>query len=409
MRKISLVLLTLLILALPTVSARLVLDSVQFDPAIIASGDEVDVVVQFHETSSGDEDKVGNEEYSFNVFLESDDTLTKKYVIIQDTEGNNLRGTIYTGSNYNKVFRVKVAQNAPAGNYEFRLVGQWYYKDVPLESIQFLRFKMPVKKEGIIMDISTLETVPSEVRPGDNYVKVVAFIENSGEKDAKSAEVKLNLPEGLSSSYSNDNRVWVGRVNAGERREVTFYIDVDDKVKPDLFNINYNFNYMDLDNNAYQKSRTIPFRVKSRPYLEVVSYEGEGLSGTTSKLYVTVKNTGTESAESVDVRLLKESSQPFDFDVRSNYVGELEPDEEGTVVFDIKIKSDAEIKDHDFKIIIRSKGDSDEGDDNIYTYNRRAKFSVTGKKPNLLVTYGIAIAVIILIIVAISALRRKKK
>ena len=36
---------------------------------------------------------------------------------------------------------------------------------------------MNVKKEGIILDITTIETIPSEVRPGDDFVKIVGFIE----------------------------------------------------------------------------------------------------------------------------------------------------------------------------------------------------------------------------------------
>ncbi len=405
----NMLLVLLMILALPVAFAEMKLDNIQFDPAIIAAGDEVDIVVQFHHTSSAiDEDKIGDKDYTFKVVLEGDDTLTQNYVTIQDSEGDDLSGVIFNNDYYNKKFRVKVNGDAPAGNYEFKLSGQWYYKGEPLEGKQFLRFMMPVKKEGIILDINTLETVPSEVRPGDDYVKVITRIENVGEKDAKSVEVNLNLPKGVESSYTNNNRVWVGRVNAGESKEVTFFLNVDEKVESGVYDLAYEFRYMDEDNNKYEKKRIIPFLIRPRPYLEVTQSIGKGFAGTDAKLYVKIKNTGEESAESVDVRILKQNSQPFTLDVRSDYIGELEPGEEGLAIFDISINPDAEIKEHYFKLLIRSKGDSDEGDDTIYTYNRRAEFNVIGKAPNKLAFYG-GIAVIIVVLALISNAFYKKK
>jgi hypothetical protein len=406
---INLIIIMMIIMVFP-VFGKLELDNINFDPAIISSGDEVDIVIQYHDTVDsqkdfGDDTKDAN----FKVLLESDDDLTKKYVTIQDSEGDDLGGKLIGGESYNKVFRVKVHQNAPAGNYEFKLSGRWYVDDEPIDIYKYVRFKMPVKKEGIIIDITTIQTVPSEVRPGDNYVKISSHIENVGEKDAKEVIINLDLPEKLQSSYTNNNRVWVGRVNSGEAKEITFFIDVDETNSEGIHDIKYLIDYMDVDNNKYKKITELPFLVKSRPYIEVVEYTGEGLAGTTNKLYVKIKNIGSESAESVDVRIIKQNSQPFTIDVRSDYVGELEPNEEATAIFDISVNRDAELKEHDFKLIIRSKGDTDEGDDNIYTYNRRAKFTVSGVAPNKLLYAGIIGFIILIMFVIISKIWGKKK
>lgn len=401
----------MLLLAMNVVSATLELDNIQFDPAIIASGDQVDIVIQFHESSKiGDKERISNPDWTFKVNIKPDDTLTEKYVLIQDSEGDNLHGTIFSGESYNKKFRVKVFNDAPAGDYEFKLEGVWYFKGNPEDTIQSTKFIMPVKKEGIILDISSLETVPSEVRPGDNYVKIVARVENAGEKDAKSVEINLETPENIESSYTNNNRVWVGKVNAGENKEISFYIDVDEKAKSGIYQINYTFDYMDLDNNKYSKEKDIPFLIQSRPYLEVVNVEGSGLAGDKSQLKITVKNTGEESAESVDVRIIKQNTQPFNIDVRSDYIGELNPGEEGVAIFDIDVNRDAAQKEHDFKVIIRAKGDTDEGDDNIYTFNRRAQFEVNGESSNKFLNIGIMLLATLIGFVLISfILRRLRK
>ncbi len=391
-------------------AAGLELDSIQFDPAIIAAGDEVDIVVQYHvENLPEDEENYGQPGYSFKVSLVPDDSLTRKYVIIQDSIGDNIHGGLIAGEYYNKKFRVKVLNNAPAGNYEFKLIGRWYKNRTALPTERYIRFMMPVKKEGIIIDISNIETTPAEVRPGDDYVKIESYIENTGEKDAKSVEAMLFLPECFEASYSNNNRIWIGRLNAGESKKATFYIDIGDYCEDKVYNLSYKFNYMDTDDNSYKSMKKIPFVIKPKPQLIIVSSNGTGRAGTKVKLYITVKNTGKESAEAVDVRILKQNSQPFVIDVRSDYIGELKPNETGLAVFDIEVTKDAAIKEHNLKVLIRAKGDSDEGDDNIYTYNRRVKFVVSGEADNRLLIAGIAGSLAVVLIIIAKAFVKKRK
>ncbi len=196
-------------------------------------------------------------------------------------------------------------------------------------------------------------------------------------------------------------------MNAGGTNHLELYVDVDEDLNPGLYEIKGNLEYMDLDNNAYKKTVNIPFLVKSRPNIEVVGWKGSSLTGSKGKLYVKVKNTGTEAAEAVDVRIIKQNSQPFNIGVRSDYIGELEPGEEGIAIFDIATTNDAEIKSYDLKLLIRAKGDSDEGDDNIYTFNRRTKFEVTGKATNWLAIIGGSLLIIIVIIAIFSKVRKK--
>lgn len=395
------------LLALPGAMAALKLDNIQFDPAIIASGDTVDIVVQYRATITGiEESKIDDDQYQFQIRLVADDDITARYVSVLDSAGDDLLGSVYSGETYNKRFRVKVAQDAPAGEYEFKLLGQWYKDGVAESTEQFVRFTMPVKKEGIILGISQLSTIPAEVRSGDEYVQVLARVENSGEKDAKAVEITLGLPENLESSYTDDNRRWVGIVGAGESKEVSFFVDVDEYANSGVQDITYYLNFMDTDNNKYQTSKQLPFRIKPRPYLEVVSSQGEGVAGGSGQLKVIVKNTGEESAEAVEVRIIKQSAQPFSLDVRSDYLGEIEPGEESTALFDIDVSSDAEQKDYSLKLLVRSKGDSDEGDDNIYTYTRKADFSVNGEAPNYLLYVGLVVLALIVIFVAIGKLKK---
>lgn len=409
------ILMALLVLILASnVFGALKLDNIQFDPQIIAAGDEVDIVIQFHDDSvllSNDNSKVSNNDYRFEVFLKPDDTISEQFITIQDAQGDDVIGSvIFSNELFYKKFRVKVSPEAPSGSYELKLEGQWFKNGEPEESKESLTFKLPVKKEGIIIGLTSYDTIPAEVRPGDNFVKIKGYIDNTGHKAAKSIQVELDLPNGIESSYANNNRVWVGSLDVSESKETNFFVNLDQDIPPGLYELNYTISYSDLDDNKYQKDQTLPFLVKTRPNLEVIESIGEGLAGDYATLTVKVKNIGSEDAESIDVRLLKENSQPFTLDVRSDYIGELKPGEEGIAIFNLKVLPSAEIKEHDFKILIRAKGDSDEGDDNIYTFNRRAKLDITGVKPNNLKTYGLlGGSLVLLFIIGNIVFKQKSK
>ncbi len=391
---------------------NLVLDGITYDPAIISAGDEVDIVIQFHDAISLNPDIDLNQDpnYKLIVTLEADDTLTEEHVIILDAEGDSLLGHLYPNQNYNVKYRVKFMNDAPAANYEFKLTGKYVYDGEVQATSRFIRFMVPVKKEGIILGISNIVTAPAEIRSGDDYVRIDAYLENVGEKSAKAVEIDLDLPSGISSSYSDDNHVWIGRLNDGESKAISFFLDVDDSLEPGVYDLEYDIKYLDLDNNEYRNTLNSRLLVKERPYLVIDSYEGSGLAASNGELKLYITNNGTTSAESVDVRLIKQSSQPFNFDVRSKYLGELEAGETGEVIFDLDVHRDADITTHSFKVVIRAKGDTDAGDDRIYIFDREAKFDVTGQAPNYFKTVGfIFLALVILLIIFKLSTRKRGK
>jgi len=389
--------------------ANIELENLYFDPAIIAAGDQVDIVVEYKATHL-EVDRIGNPEYKFEVELQTDDDLSDKYVTIIDKFGDDLKGTVLAGEVYNKVFRIKVANDAPAADYQFKLLGRWYKNDVAERVSKEIDFLVPIKKEGIILNVANLNTNPSQVRPGDKFVEIKTYIENVGQKDSKSVEVILKPNSDLiSSSYTDNNRKWVGRLNAGESKEISFFLNIDEDLVANLYELNLDLNYMDLDDNEYEENINVPFLIKDRSYIEVVNFSGSSLAGDMGELRVEVKNTGSQSAESVDVRILKQSSQPFDFDVRSSYIGELESGESGVAIFNFKVSDKAEIKTHDFKLLIRTKGDTDEGDDSIYTYNRRGQFDVTGEAQNNYIIFGLMLLGLVLVFFIGSKIFSSKK
>jgi hypothetical protein len=391
-------------------SAELMMDSIQFDPPIIASGDTVDIIVQFHQSGLPLQDnRLGNPEHQFKVSLEPDDTMTERHIIIQDAAGDDLKGIITRGDYFNRKFRIKVNNDAPAGEYEFRLVGQWYYNNKPTNDVQYMRFSMPVKKEGVSLSVSNVLSVPEQVRSGDKNILLKTSITNTGEKAAKNVRISLMYPEGVSSSYTNNNQLTISSIGSQEEKMVQLYVDTERTLPEGNYEITYSLSYEDLDNNKYTTLGDFPFVVKKKPNLVVVKTEGAGLAGEETEIKVTLKNIGEETADSVDIRLIKQSSQPFEMDVRSDYVGELKPGEEGVAIFKILANSNAEIKEHKFTALIRAKGDSEEGDNNIYTFTDSVNLELTGKKKNNYPLYAGIFVLAVIVIVLVSSMRKKRR
>lgn len=400
----------LALLLIPGAFAELRLDDIQFDPAIIASGDEVDIIVQFHQEGlSTTDQRIGNPDYRFGVTLLADDTLTENHILFMDAQGDDLQGIITRGGTYSKRFRVKVLDDAPAGSYEFKLVGQWYRDGVAEAGEQYLRFTMPVKREGIQLAIANVESDPRRVRSGDKDVLLHATVVNTGEKQAKDVRILLTYPEGISSSYADGNSRHLGNVAPGETQGVEFSIDTDRGTPAGTYQIGYLMIYEDTDGNRYETRAFFPFVVKKRPDIIVTAVAGEGRAGEEIELRVTLKNIGEETADTVDARILKSASQPFEMDVRSDYVGELAPGEEGIAVFRILADRDAELKEHRMTVLIRATGDSEESDTSVYTFTESAPLPITGKAPNRwpYIAGVAALAIIIGAIVASTARKRR--
>ena len=248
--------------------AEVQFDSVSFDPAIIAAGDEVDITINFH-----DEAFYGTiAQYKgtvLKVFLEPADTISEKYLLITDATGSPNVGHLFAQGVWRKTFRVKVSNDAPTVKYKLRVKFKYFVDNKPTDIEKVHDFFIDVKKEGIILGIANIVTVPSAVRPGDNYVELDTYIENSGNKNSKSVEAMLNLPEKLKHSYTNNNRLWIGKVAVNESKKATFFINIEDDAKPTKYNLELEFNYMDMDDNKYTKKVTIPFFVKKKPNINI--------------------------------------------------------------------------------------------------------------------------------------------
>ena len=94
-----------LIAYIGVVNALVELDSVSFDPAIIAAGDEVDITLNFHDRAFEDtftQDK----ETTLNVYLETADSVSGEYLLITDATGSPNVGHLFAQGIWRKTLSV---------------------------------------------------------------------------------------------------------------------------------------------------------------------------------------------------------------------------------------------------------------------------------------------------------------
>jgi hypothetical protein len=397
-------------LPISKLSASLVMFSYSTDPAIITAGDEVDLIVSFRDEPLSKIDFNSNiESYEFE--LRPKDDLTKKYITIIDSKGDDL-AFLDAGKVWNVKFKIKVNSNAIPATYTLELVIKRvdkkgnvlyeYRKDVSIE----------VKKIGANVVIGNVITDPAKVRVGDDNVLLNIEVANMGRKTAKQIKLLINgIPGIIENKYSTDNYKFLATLNPYKSKTAQFFFEVSENASAGVYNMPYTLTYLDEDDRVYQKKGYITLTIHHKPILIISKSKGSAKAGGKGKLYVYVKNVGEEKAENVVARLVLDASLPFKIEDRSFYLGDLKPGEERLAVFDIKVNKNANIANYDLKVFLRAKGDSDENDDNIYTFARDAQFIVNGKEANKLfyLVYAVLGILILYIIYLITSKFTRKK
>ena len=94
--------------------------------------------------------------------------------------------------------------------------------------------------------------------------------------------------------------------------------------------------------------------------------------------------------------MIAERSQPFSLEDRSNYIGEIESGESSEAVMKISADRTASLKRHQLKVQFRANGDSEEGDQSVYTFTEQTGIELTERTQSPLIYIGVVAALIVL-------------
>jgi hypothetical protein len=233
--------------------------------------------------------------------------------------------------------------------------------------------------------IGDVTTIPDELLPDTKDNLIMVSIQNLGDKDADLVSAQLIVDNNLikpSNSYSLKDSV--SSIKSGEEQILEFEIDIEEEVKEQVESkllLRYR-SQKSVGNSydTYEEEIDFNIEVSQAPYLEVTNVDLQSsfeIGSSENIIRLTIKNTGSEHANEVRVRIVPDSSYPFSFEKFTEYVtSKIEVDEEVTVDFKVEVLSNAQIRDYPTTLLIESLvGET------RYTQDDYMTITTTGKAP----------------------------
>jgi hypothetical protein len=288
-------------------------------------------------------------------------------------------------------------------------------------------FDIYIKSMSAKLAVGSLTTAPSEILPDTDKLELDLELQNVGNGNAEMVTGKLALPAGFTASDSYSNSYNFGTVGKDSSKTGKFYVDVDAGLRSGAYEANLTLQYKEESNGDFT-TVTLPVILNVKPspvfVIEKTSVDvssrfggpitayavvGTGVvtpsslaQGETGELRITVKNTGDEAAKSTSVRVFKQSDQPFEFDTKYDYIGDLQPNQTADAVFSFTIDQSAPLKTYLLSAEIRHV----DGED-VKVTEQPFTIDVASQKENPILLYGVIL--IIVIVVAVMGWKHAKK
>jgi hypothetical protein len=313
------------------------------------------------------------------------------------------------GTNDNQVFyvlhyKLRVADNAIKGRYNVTLnwdTGQgWTKKDFPV-------YIDPKQADFVV---GALVTSPDKLIADTKEATLSVNIDNIGKGNAENVKVKLILPAGFKPTYSYSDEDSLGIIETGGSKKADFYVDTDETLKEGDYGAKLEITYKDVNDeaNTYRmKNLTLSIPIKPAPYLvvdSVTTTPSKLMPGNKAEFRINVGNNGTEKAESVSLRVFKDASQPFEFDEKSDFVGKLEPGENGDAVLKVTVDTNAVAKKYLLDVELRGIDDKN----NVVIFRRTVPITVYPGTSSTSPLTAIGIFVVVGVVVAGYYWKKKK-
>jgi hypothetical protein len=289
-----------------------------------------------------------------------------------------------------------VASDASAGVHRLTLVVDYKTaRDLsPVEKT--LTVDVPVWTGDV--RVQNVLTVPGKVYPGDNQVAVKAWLVNSGTGSTADLQVRLLLEDPFQESSGGSDSFFLGTMQPGQVSEADFYVDISKSAQFGSYNLK--LVTASAGSSGQVEIGRIPIYLSEKVIFEVVQVEPKivraGDSGVSIK--ITIKNTGTLSADSVRAQLLVGN---YFSGTLTDFLGTMQPGESKTayLTVDVDSKATSQVYKMDLRL---DWTQSDSSLDNTLPVELQVS-------PAELPLPLIAVAVVLLALVVVVLVRRRRK
>lgn len=325
------------------------------DPDPAEPGEYVEI--RFKVEKEGNE-AIENIEYelvpTYPFSFDSSDTPIKKL--------GDIIGNLEDDEHYILYYKLKVDENAIEDIYELSLK----QRSSETLSEREIEFEIRVgESQTPNLLIGNINTVPAKLIADYDEAEISVEIINNGEGEAKQVVAELIIPNNFEESFGYSTRTNLGNIIAGSTNTAKFYLDTQEELFSGAHKTKIKLTYKEDTPNAQDEVKTIeiPFDIKvfGRPSYEILNLEVNELTPgkLSGEFKLQIKNTGSRESDSTSVQVFKDSSQPFDFDDKSDFIGKLAVGETADSLFTFEVDEDAEAKEYRLKLQIRSVVDND--------------------------------------------------
>lgn len=245
-------------------------------------------------------------------------------------------GDICYGNNVNVDFPLKIDPTAVGGSYQLKINSDY-------QTTTFVQYSTSSPITIFVagspkIDAHITGSEPIDIYPGDTAT-ITLTVDNSGDFRATSvsATMTANSPIDVKAAKSYS---FMGQIDPKQSKSAQFTLGVPKDAKAIDYPVVFIVGYVDEKNTMQQKTFNLILHVKKKAMFEVVSSELSLYPNANSEqIQVQIKNTGTDAARRVKVRVIPQF--PFSTDGSIKYIDILEPNKSAPVDFTINTDKDA--------------------------------------------------------------------
>ncbi len=188
-----------------------------------------------------------------------------------------------------------------------------------------------VVKERTIAQITNVSYDKEIIQRGDS-VKMTITVQNVGKGSMKDLVVALRNFSTAFAVAGTDTEKYVGNIPAGQTVSVPFDIIISNNADTITYSIPVLLTYYDDSGVAHSDTKYAGLKITGIPNFVVSLQKTENLfAGSKGRLTISIANIGTGTAKLTTAY----ASSDADISPKSNYIGNLDPDDTNSVVLDV--------------------------------------------------------------------------
>ncbi|MBD3387346.1 MAG: hypothetical protein GF416_00165 [Candidatus Altiarchaeales archaeon] len=204
--------------------------------------------------------------------------------------------------------------------------------------------------------ITSFETDPSEIHSDDEDVEFTGKIENQGTEQVKNVKVTFMPDYPLMNARSYVQSKEVGALKGADSMSFTFYADVDENIVPQQTKVKFLMEY-EVNSQVFKDEVEYTVDILDNPLFNVLTEAEPTPASGKGVAKVQINNVGSK-CDGVTLIILEKRDQPFDFEDKSAYVGDLDIGEGGVASIGYTVEDNAASQPHIVPVEVRcTKGD----------------------------------------------------